>query len=43
MREDHKPDKIDIKVPSNVWAITDSFKNPILLNLDGKELKMKKI
>ena len=38
-RLEHKPDKIDIVVPTNVPAITNYFKNPILLKLKDKEIK----
>ena len=38
-RLEHKPDKIDIVVPTNVSAITNYFKNPILLKLKDKEIK----
>ena len=38
-RLDHKPDKIDIIVPSKVQSITDNFMNPILLKLKDKEVK----
>ena len=38
-RLEHKPDKIDIVVPTKVPAITNTFKNPILLKLKDKEIK----
>ena len=38
-RLEHKPDKIDIVVPAKVPAITNNFKNPILLKLKDKEIK----
>ena len=38
-RLEYKPDKIDIVVPTNVSAITNYFKNPILLKLKDKEIK----
>ena len=38
-RLEHKPDKIDIVVPIKVPAITNNFKNPILLKLKDKEIK----
>ena len=38
-RLEHKPDKIDILVPSKVQSITDNFMNPILLKLKDKEVK----
>ena len=38
-RLEHKPDKIDIVVPTKVPAITNNFKNPILLKLKDKEIK----
>ena len=38
-RLEHKPDKIDIIVPSKVQSITDNFMNPILLKLKDKEVK----
>ena len=38
-RLEHKLDKIDIVVPTNVSAITNYFKNPILLKLKDKEIK----
>ena len=38
-RLEHKPDKIDIVVPIKVPAITNNFKNPILLKLKNKEIK----
>ena len=41
-RLEHKPNKIDIIVPSKVQSITDSFMNPILLKLKDKEIKNEK-
>lgn len=41
-RLEHKPNKIDIIVPSKVRSITDSFMNPILLKLKDKEVKNEK-
>ena len=38
-RLEHKPDKIDIVVPTNLPAITNNFKNPIFLKLKDKEIK----
>ena len=38
-RLEHKRDKIDIVVPTKVPAITNNFKNPILLELKDKEIK----
>ena len=38
-RLEHKPDKIDMIVPIKVPAITNNFKNPILLKLKDKEIK----
>ena len=38
-RLEHKPDKIDIVVPTKVPAIVNNFKNPILLELKDKEIK----
>ena len=38
-RLEHKPDKIDVVVPTKVPAITNNFKNPILLKLKDKEIK----
>ena len=38
-RLEHKPDKIDVVVPTKVPAITNNFKNPILLELKDKEIK----
>ena len=42
-RLEHKPDKIDIVVPTKVPAITNNFKNPILLKLKDKEIKCRKL
>ena len=38
-RLEHKPEKIDMIVPTKVPAITNNFKNPILLELKDKEIK----
>ena len=38
-RLEHKPDKIDIVVPSKVPSIANNFKNPILLKLKNNEIK----
>ena len=38
-RLEHKPDKIDIVVPTKVPSITNNFKNPILLKLKDNEIK----
>ena len=38
-RLEHKPAKIDMVVPTKVPAITNNFKNPILLKLKNKEIK----
>ena len=38
-RLEHKRGKIDIVVPTKVPAITNNFKNPILLELKDKEIK----
>ena len=38
-RLEHKPDKIDIVVPTKVPAIVNNFKNPILIELKDKEIK----
>ena len=38
-RLEHKPDKIDIIVPSKVSNISDNFMNPILLKLKDKKVK----
>ena len=38
-RLEHKPDKIDIVVPSKVPSIANNFKNPILLKLKDNEIK----
>ena len=38
-RLEHKPDKIDIIVPSKIANISDNFINPILLKLKDKEVK----
>ena len=38
-RLEHKPDKIDIVVPTKVPSIANNFKNPILLKLKDNEIK----
>jgi len=38
-RLEHKPNKIDIIVPSKISNISDNFMNPILLKLKDKEIK----
>ena len=38
-RLDHKPDKIEIVVPTKVPSIANNFKNPILLKLKNNEIK----
>ena len=38
-RLEHKPDKINVVVPTKVPTITNNFKNPILLKLKDKEIK----
>ena len=38
-RLEHKPDKIDLVVPTKVQVIINNFKNPILLELQNKEIK----
>lgn len=38
-RLENKPNKIDIIAPTSVPSITSNLKNPILLNLNGKEIK----
>ena len=38
-RLEHKPDKIDIVVPTKVPSIANNFKNPILLKLKNNEIK----
>ena len=38
-RLEHKPDKIDIVVPTKVPNIANNFKNPILLKLKDNEIK----
>ena len=38
-RLEHKPDKIDIVVPTKVSNIANNFKNPILLKLKDNEIK----
>lgn len=41
-RLEHKPDKVDIIISTNVPAITENFKNPILLNLNGNKVENEK-
>jgi predicted nuclease of restriction endonuclease-like (RecB) superfamily len=41
-RLEHKPDKVDIITSTNVPAITENFKNPILLNLNGNKVENEK-
>lgn len=38
-RLEHKPDKIDLVVPTKVPSIANNFKNPILLKLKNNEIK----
>ena len=38
-RLEYKPDKIDVVVSTKVPAIVNNFKNPILLELEDKEIK----
>ena len=38
-RLEHKPDKIDIVVPTKIPSIANNFKNPILLKLKNNEIK----
>ena len=41
-RLEHKPDKVDIITSPSVPAITENFKNPILLNLNGNKVENEK-
>ena len=41
-RLEHKPDKVDIITSISVPAITENFKNPILLNLNGDKVENEK-
>ena len=41
-RLEHKPDKVDIITSTNVPTITENFKNPILLNLNGNKVENEK-
>lgn len=41
-RLEYKPDKVDIITSSIVPAITENFKNPILLNLNGNKVENEK-
>ena len=41
-RLEHKPDKVDIITSINVPAITENFRNPILLNLNGNKVENEK-
>lgn len=41
-RLEHKPDKVDIIASLRVPAITENFKNPILLNLNGNKVENEK-
>ena len=41
-RLEHKPDKVDIITSTNVPTITENFKNPILLNLNGNTVENEK-
>lgn len=41
-RLEHKPDKVDIITSAIVPAITENFKNPILLNLNGNKVENEK-
>lgn len=41
-RLEHKPDKVDIITSAIVPAITENFKNPILLNLNGTKVENEK-
>ena len=41
-RLEHKPDKVDIIISAIVPAITENFKNPILLNLNGNKVENEK-
>ena len=41
-RLEHKPDKVDIITSRSVPAITENFKNPIILNLNGNKVENEK-
>lgn len=41
-RLEHKPDKVDIITSPSVPTITENFKNPILLNLNGNKVENEK-
>ena len=41
-RLEYKPDKVDIITSRSVPAITENFKNPILLNLNGNKVENEK-
>lgn len=41
-RLEHKPDKVDIITSISVPTITENFKNPILLNLNGNKVENEK-
>lgn len=41
-RLEHKPDKVDIITSTSVPAITENFKNPILLNLNCNKVENEK-
>lgn len=41
-RLEHKPDKVDIITSISVSTITENFKNPILLNLNGNKVENEK-
>lgn len=41
-RLEHKPDKVEIITSTSVPAITENFKNPILLNLNGNKVENEK-
>ncbi len=41
-RLEHKPDKVDIITSTSVPAITENFKNPIILNLNGNKVENEK-
>ena len=38
-RLERRPDKVDIITSTSVPAITENFKNPILLNLNGNKVE----
>lgn len=41
-RLEHKPDKVDIITSTSIPAITENFKNPILLNLNANKVESEK-